>query len=139
MNNEIKEGLLKLENWLSDPRELGCKPSKIEYTNSFEDEDGIKCMIFKYKKSLTGKWMLGIVSDSGTFSEMEEYNKNTEIEAAKKILEMLKDYWKTEAAKKALEMFEKQGKTEAAKKISEMLENGTLDTKKISEMLENYE
>lgn len=99
MNNEIKQAILELEKWLSDPQELGHKPSKIEYTNSFEDEDGIKCMIFKYKKSILGKWLLGIVSESGTFSEMQEYNKNTEIDDAKKILEMLKNYWK-EMAKK---------------------------------------
>lgn len=99
MNNEIKEAILELEKWLSDPHELGHKPSKIEYTNSFTDEDGIKCMIFKYKKSILGEWLLGIVSESGTFSQMQKYNKNTEIEDAKKILEMLKNYWK-EMAKK---------------------------------------
>ncbi len=100
MNDEIKAGISELENWLSDPHELGHKPSKIEYTNSFEDEDGINCMIYKYKKSMLGKWLLGIVSESGTFSEMKEYNKATEIEDAKKILEMLKNYWK-EMAKQA--------------------------------------
>lgn len=87
MSNETKEAILELENWLSDPRELGHKPAKIEYTNSFTDEDGIKCMIFKYKKSILGKWLLGIVSESGTFSQMRKYNKNTEIEDAKKLLE----------------------------------------------------
>lgn len=39
MNNEIKEAILELEKWLLDPHELGHKPSKIEYTNSFTDED----------------------------------------------------------------------------------------------------
>ena len=41
MNEEIKKAMLELKNWLSDSRELGKKPSKIEYTNSFADEDGI--------------------------------------------------------------------------------------------------
>ena len=41
MNEEIKNAMIELENWLSDPQELGKKPAKIEYTNSFEDEDGI--------------------------------------------------------------------------------------------------
>lgn len=94
MNREIEKAKLELENWLSNPHELGHKPKKIEYVNSFEDDDGLKCMIFKYKKSYLGKWLLGIVSESGTFSEMQEYNPNTEIEDAKKILEMLKNYWK---------------------------------------------
>ena len=71
MNNEIVNAMEELENWLADPSELGRKPAKIEYTASFEDEDGIKCMIFKFKKSFFGKWLLGIVSESGTFSEMK--------------------------------------------------------------------
>ncbi len=96
-NIEIEKAKIELENWLSSPQELGDKPKKIEYTNSFVDEDGIKCMIFKYKESLLGKWFLGIVSESGTFSEMQEYHKNTEIEDAKKILEMLKNYWQERA------------------------------------------
>ena len=48
MNNEIVNAMEELENWLADPAELGRKPAKIEYTASFEDEDGIKCMIFKF-------------------------------------------------------------------------------------------
>ena len=48
-NIEIEKAKIELENWLSSPQELGDKPRKIEYTNSFVDEDGIKCMIFKYK------------------------------------------------------------------------------------------
>ena len=94
MNDEIEKAKLNLENWLSDSHELGHKPKVVKYANSFEDEDGIKCMIFKYKKSIFGKWLLAIVSESGTFSEMQKYNKSTEIEDAKKILEMLKNYWK---------------------------------------------
>ena len=94
----IKENKKQLEDWLSHPSELGRKPSKIEYTNQFEDEDGISCMIFKYKKSLFGKWLLGIVSESGTFSEMKEYKQETEINDAKILLETLKNYWKQMAA-----------------------------------------
>lgn len=90
----IKQNKKELEEWLSHPNELVKKTSKIEYTNQFEDEDGIQCMIFKYKKSLFGKWLLGIASESGTFSEMKEYSKEKEIEDATKILEFLKNYWK---------------------------------------------
>ena len=50
----------ELEDWLSDPSELGKKPTKIEYTNAFIDEDGINCLIFKYKKNVFGKWLLGL-------------------------------------------------------------------------------
>lgn len=99
MNNEIVNAMEELENWLADPTELGRKPAKIEYTASFEDEDGIKCMIFKFKKSFFGKWLLGIVSESGTFSEMKEYNSATETENAKALLHILKEYWKKMAEK----------------------------------------
>ena len=99
MNNEIVNAMEELENWLADPSELGRKPAKIEYTASFEDEDGIKCMIFKFKKSFFGKWLLGIVSESGTFSEMKEYNSSTETEDAKALLHILKEYWKKMAEK----------------------------------------
>ena len=54
MNNEIVNAMEELEKWLVDPAELGRKPATIEYTASFEDEDGIKCMIFKFKKSFFG-------------------------------------------------------------------------------------
>ncbi|MGN0402756.1 MAG: DUF4261 domain-containing protein [Acetatifactor sp.] len=80
--------------WLMHPSELGCRPSKIEFTKEFTDEDGIVCKIFKYKKSLMSPWLLAIHSDSGVFSEMKKYDANTEIEDAKIILNFLKEYWK---------------------------------------------
>lgn len=88
----------KLEEWLADARELGKKPIKIEHTTSFVDEDGIRCYVFKYKKSLLSPWWLGIVSDSGTFSEMKVYHKDSEIEDAKHILNLLKEIWEKTAA-----------------------------------------
>lgn len=83
--------------WLKHPSELGCAPKKIEYTNEFTDEDGIQCMIFKYKKTLFAPWLLAIASESGVFSEMQPYNRATEIEDAKKMVNFLKEYWKRKA------------------------------------------
>ena len=94
MEKEILDNKQALINWLADPRELGHIPANVEYTNMFEDEDGNKCYIYKYKEKRFGKWFLGIVSAAGVFSEMREYNQITEIEDAKKILNMLKEYWK---------------------------------------------
>ena len=101
MNNEIVNAMEELENWLADPTELGRKPAKIEYTASFEDEDGIKCMIFKFKKSFFGKWLLGIVSESGTFSEMKEYNSATETENSKSIASYFKRILEKNGRKRA--------------------------------------
>ena len=47
MNETIKNAMEELEEWLSDPSELGKKPAKIEYTNAFTDEDGIKLLDFQ--------------------------------------------------------------------------------------------
>lgn len=91
MDYEVNKAKKDFEKWLSEPANLGKKPSIIEYTNRFEDKDGIKCIIFKYKKNRFSKWLLGIVSESGLFSEMKEYNKKTEIEDATRIIEMLKN------------------------------------------------
>lgn len=93
----IAAATAELENWLAHPQELGAKPAEIKYVNAFQDEDGIDCMVFKYKVTPSGKWLLGIVSDSGTFSEMQEYHKSTEIADAKEIVNMLKNYWKQKA------------------------------------------
>ena len=81
-----------LEAWLEDFRELGHKPFKTEYTKSFEYGQGKKCYIFKYKKSIFGKWFLGIAGDMGTYSKIdEEYKKDTETEAAKDTLRILSE------------------------------------------------
>ena len=89
---KIKKYKKDLEEWLEDIRELGHKPFKIEYTNNFKDEKGIKCYIFKYKKSMLSKWFLGIVSDIGAFSKINvEYRKDTEITDAKSTLKLLSE------------------------------------------------
>jgi len=97
--DEIFQAKQKMCDWLSDPRELGKAPSKIEYVEDFVDEDEIQCIIFKFKKNLFSKWMIGIVSDSGTFSEMEEFHAETAKEDAKRCLDWLKQYWKNQAKK----------------------------------------
>lgn len=97
MSEDIINAQEELTNWLKDPRELGKKPYKIEYVNMIEDEDGIKCYIFKYKTSIFGKYLLGISSESGSYSEMKEFNEKTMNSDALKILNMLKNYWKSVA------------------------------------------
>mgnify|MGYP004712867823 FL=1 len=94
MTDSINAAAQELEVWLADPHELGRKPAKVEYVNFFED-NGIRCLIFRYRKSLFGKWLLGIVSDSGTFSEMREYRPETARQDAQALLDTLKNYWKT--------------------------------------------
>lgn len=98
---KIEDAQKKLAEWLSDERELGVKPFRIEYVESFVDDDEIECMIFRYRKTLFSKWMLGIVSDSGVFSQMKEFCQETARQDAGECLEFLKNYWKNLAAKQA--------------------------------------
>ncbi len=99
--SKIEDGARQLGEWLSDPRELGKKPAKVEYVESFADKDDIQCMIFKYKKSAFSKWLLGIVSDAGVFSEMKEFDSARARQDAEECLVFLKNYWKNVAAKQA--------------------------------------
>ena len=93
-----EEEKLAVINWLEHPSELGKKPHAIEFTSQFTTEDGIDCMIFKYKKSLVSPWLLAISSESGIFSEQEKYDPATEKEDATKLVEFLQQYWKNKAA-----------------------------------------
>jgi len=97
MNDEIQNAAEELANWLADPHELGHRPSKVQFVEGFEDEDGIQCLVFKFKKSLLSPWYLGIVSESGTFSEMQPFDPATQRQDAQAILTMLKNYWKERA------------------------------------------
>ncbi|MDE7322055.1 MAG: DUF4261 domain-containing protein [Lachnospiraceae bacterium] len=97
----IQDAKDQLAEWRSDPRELGEKPAKLEYVKTFTDEEDFECMIFKFKKTPFSKWMLGIVSDAGVFSEMQEYNDATAEKDASECMEWLKKYWKDLAARQA--------------------------------------
>ena len=124
MNNEIVNAMEELENWLADPTELGRKPAKIEYTASFEDEDGIKCMIFKFKKSFFGKWLLGVCGGyeddelehcGHVFSEMEEYDPATAQEKAIAMVEMIRQYWQKQAQELERELEQVKAELESLK------------------------
>ncbi len=97
-----------LTSWLAHPQELGKVPAKIECVGTFELHD-MTYYMFKYKKNLFGKWLLGVCggfegdeleSCGHTFSEMEEYDASTALEKSKAMVEMIRAYW-MEQAKKA--------------------------------------
>lgn len=80
-----------MTEWLAHPQELGKAPAKIEYTETFELHD-MRYYIFRYKKSMLGKWLLGVCGGyegdelehcGHVFSEMEEYDESTAVESAK--------------------------------------------------------
>ncbi len=96
---------LAMINWLADPYELGKPPVKIECTKEFD----LHCLhyyVFKYRKCLMGKWILGVCGgyekDSlehcgHIFSEMTLYNDALSISEAKKMVEMMRTYWMEQA------------------------------------------
>lgn len=106
MNNEqMMAAKNAMVDWLSHPHELGKAPTKIEYTGSFDLYD-MHYYMFKYKKGLLGKWLLGVcggyVEDEldhcgHVFSNMSEYNENSAVDDAKQMVEMIRSYWMEQA------------------------------------------
>ena len=87
--------------WLEHPHELGKRPKVIECVDEFEFHE-MNYYIFRYKKSIFGKWLLGVCGgyESGdlnhcghVFSEMEVYDPATAKEKSIKMIEMIRKYW----------------------------------------------
>ncbi|MCM1100179.1 MAG: DUF4261 domain-containing protein [Clostridium sp.] len=87
---KIKAASKRLEEWLSAPGGPGIRAAKLEYVESFQAEDGTECMIFKFRKSVFSKWMLGIVNDLGAFSGMREFRQEYAVRDAEECLETLR-------------------------------------------------
>lgn len=107
-----------LSDWLAHPQELGKAPAKIECAGTFELHDMLY-YIFKYKKGLLGKWLLGVAGGyegddlqhcGHVFSEMQEYVEASAQEDAIKLVELVRSYWinKAEEIEKRKEDAEKR-------------------------------
>lgn len=107
--NEIQMNAAKevMIEWLKHPAELGKAPSKIECAGQFELGD-MHYYIFKYKKGLLGKWLLGVSGGfegdaletcGHTYSEMQEYNEASAKEDASALVEYVRNYIKEQAEK----------------------------------------
>ena len=117
MNQEqMNAAMESLTQWLAHPAELGKAPAKIECAGEFELHD-LHYYIFRYKKSLMGKWLLGVCGGyegdelehcGHVFSEMENYDPATAQEKAIALVEMMRSYW-MEQAQRAEEQKENPG------------------------------
>lgn len=105
MNQQQTAALQSMKEWLSHPGELGKEPSKIELAGEFDLHD-LHYYIFKYKKGLLGKWLLGVCGGyepgetehcGHVFSEMEPYDPATAGEKAAAMVEMIRQYWMDQA------------------------------------------
>lgn len=122
MTTQRQAAMQSMIDWLADERELGREPSKIELAGEF-DLHGMRYYIFKYKKTLLGKWLLGVCGgyehDLDTehcghvFSEMEPYDPATAQQEAIVMVEMIREFWmKQAAALEAEQNEEPQGATQ---------------------------
>lgn len=99
MEQEIINQKRQLEMWLIASKQLETKLFDIKYVTKFEDENGICCTIFKFQQHFLGKWYLGIVSDSGIFSEMTEFDLMSATDDAKELLKKVQNMNKKEETK----------------------------------------
>lgn len=107
MTSQQEAALQSMINWLEDEHELGRKPSRIEIAGQF-DLHGMHYYIFKYKKTMLGKWLLGVCggyeSPNDTehcghiFSEMQPFNPATAEQEAIAMVETIREYWMQRAA-----------------------------------------
>ncbi|MCI8422849.1 MAG: DUF4261 domain-containing protein [Lawsonibacter sp.] len=119
MTKQQQAALAAMEEWLSHPRELGKKPSKLEIAGEFDLHE-MHYYICKYKKSLLGKWLVGVAGGyedretpdncGHTFSEMEPYDPGDAEAKCAALVEKVRQLWMEQAqAAKAREQGE--GKT----------------------------
>lgn len=94
-----------MENWLSHPQELGRLPAKIECTGDFQLH-GLRYYMFRYKKSVLSRWMLGVAGGyeenssencGHVFSEMEPYDEAIAQDRCIAMVERIRAYWKARA------------------------------------------
>ncbi|WP_223556093.1 DUF4261 domain-containing protein [Lysinibacillus sphaericus] len=107
MTAQQQAAMQSMIDWLADERELGREPSKIEIAGEFDLHD-MHYYIFRYKKAMLGKWLLGVcggyedpsdIEHCGhIFSEMQPYAPATAEQEAVKMVELIREYWMQQAA-----------------------------------------
>lgn len=117
MNQEQRKAAEEaMAQWLAHPQELGKRPAKIECAGEFDLKE-LHYYIFKYKKSMLGKWLLGVCGGyegdalehcGHVFSEMQVYTPETAQADAEALVETVRTYW-MEQAQAVSERKEKAG------------------------------
>lgn len=105
MSKQQQAAVQAMTEWLAHPQELGKAPAKVEIAGEFDLHD-CHYYILKYKKSLLGKWLVGVCGFEDaeslepcghTFSEMEPYDSATAQAKCEAMVEMLRQYWQERA------------------------------------------
>lgn len=101
MNDQARNAMEVMEEWLSHPQELGKKPAKLEIAGEFDLHD-LHYYIFKFKKSVLGSWKVAVCGGyegdglghcGHIYSAMENYNPSTAQEKCVQMVEMIRRYW----------------------------------------------
>ena len=116
MTNQQQAAVSAMTEWLAHPQELGKAPAKLEIAGEFDLHD-CHYYILKYKKSLLGKWLVGVCGFEDTetlepcghtFSQMEPYDPADAQEKCQAMVEMIRQYW-MDRAKEETERQSKAG------------------------------
>lgn len=114
MTQQQQAALSAMKEWIAHPQELGKAPAKLEIAGEFDLHD-CHYYIIKYKKSLLGKWLVGVCGFEDTetpepcghtFSQMEPYDPDTARAKCEAMVETIRRYWMDRAKEEA----ERQGK-----------------------------
>lgn len=107
MTIQQQAAMQSMIEWLEHENELGRKPGKIEIAGEFDLHE-MHYYIFKYKKTMLGKWLLGVCGGyedpedtehcGHIFSEMQPYDPSTAEQDAIAMVEMIREYWMKQAA-----------------------------------------
>ena len=107
MKREQDAAIQTMQEWLSDPSELGRIPAKLEIAGEF-DQDDRHYYIFKYKKYLWSKWLMGVcgfedpeclIPCEQTFNMREPYDPATARAKCKAMVGMICQYGMEQAIK----------------------------------------
>lgn len=101
MNQQARNAMVVMEEWLSHPQELGKKPAKLEIAGEFDLHD-LHYYIFKFKKTVLGSWKVAVCGGyegdglghcGHIYSAMENYDSSTAQEKCVQMVEMIRRYW----------------------------------------------
>lgn len=101
---QMEQGRIYLIDWLNDENTLGKAPVRTEYMFEFDRND-LHYYVYRFKKTLFGKWMIGIcgfedddMKNTGfVFSGMDEYEEKGAPELAQHMAQFLCEYQRKQA------------------------------------------
>lgn len=112
MNNEQASAACKaLSEWLKEAEDFGKNPAKIEATHDFV-MDGLTYYVIRYKKTVLGKWFIGVAGGyegnslencGHVFTGMKDlYDEKTALDLGQRMAVFIRDFNEREAMQEAM-------------------------------------